>query len=73
MWDLLLLPTYYQEGDAQLAVISSMQALLYHHFLSYDMNIRPTVMFHIPPMLDPLAELSAKTFCQLIWLLFILR
>jgi hypothetical protein len=50
------------------AVVSSMQAMLYHHFLSYDMSIMPTLMFHIPPMLDPLAELSGNTFYQLIWL-----
>jgi hypothetical protein len=42
-----------------------MQAMLYHHFLSYDMNIRPTVTFHIPPMFDLLAELSVNTFYSL--------
>jgi hypothetical protein len=38
---------------------------VYHHYYSYDMNIRPTILFGDPPMVNPVEELPAATFVQL--------
>jgi hypothetical protein len=38
----------------------------YRHYTSYDMNVRPTNLFHDPPMENPVEELPAATFFQLI-------
>jgi len=38
---------------------------VYHHYTTYDMNIRPTILFHDPPVENPVEEHPAATFFQL--------
>jgi hypothetical protein len=37
----------------QASLISSLQLMMYYHYTSYDMNVRPTVVHANPPMEDP--------------------
>jgi hypothetical protein len=39
--------------------------VMYHHYTSYDMVVRPTVLFPDPPVEDPLQEFSTYHFYQL--------
>ena len=38
---------------------------VYHHHTSYDMNVRPTILFRDAPMENPVEELPAAIFYQL--------
>jgi hypothetical protein len=46
-------------------LLNSLFNAVYHHYYSYDMNIRPTILFGDPPMANPVEELPAATFVQL--------
>jgi hypothetical protein len=46
-------------------LLCSLFNALYFHYYSFNMFIRPTVLFEIPPLQDPIAELPASEFYEL--------
>jgi hypothetical protein len=46
-------------------LLSSIFQSLINHYYSFDMFIRPTVLFHAPPLVDPVAELPSSEFYEL--------
>jgi hypothetical protein len=46
-------------------LLHSLFMSLYHHYYSYDMYIRPTVLFDQLPLEDPIAELQPTEFYEL--------
>ena len=38
-------------------LLNSLFNAVYHHYYSYGMNIRPTILFGDPPMVNPVEEL----------------
>jgi hypothetical protein len=38
-------------------LLNSLFNAVYHHYYSFDMNIRPTILFGDPPMVNPVEEL----------------
>ena len=46
-------------------LLNSLLNALYYHFYSFDMYVRPTVVFNDPPLMDPVAELPATEFYEL--------
>jgi hypothetical protein len=47
------------------ALLSSLFQSYFNHYCSYDMVCRPTVLFHAPPVVDPVAELPSSEFYEL--------
>jgi hypothetical protein len=43
-------------------LLSTLFDTVYHHYTSYDMNVRPTILFRDPPMENPVEELPAAIF-----------
>jgi hypothetical protein len=46
-------------------LLSSLFNVIYHHIYSYDMNLRPTIIFPHLPLENPVEEFPAATFFQL--------
>jgi hypothetical protein len=46
-------------------LLHSLLMSLYNHYYSYDMYIRPTVLFDLPPVTDPDNELLPSEFYEL--------
>jgi hypothetical protein len=45
-------------------MISSLFVVMHNHYTSYDMVVRPTVLFRDPPMANPIEELTPYHFYQ---------
>ncbi len=47
---------------SSLLLLSMLFGTVYHHYTTYDMNVRPTILFRDPPMENPVEDLPAATF-----------
>lgn len=45
-------------------MISSLFMVMQNHYTSYDMVVRPTVLFRDPPIVNPIEELTPYRFYQ---------
>ena len=45
-------------------LLSSLYSTLYFHYYSYDMFVRPTILFQDPPLQNPVEEIPSATFYQ---------
>ena len=46
-------------------LLNSLFQSTFHHYYSYDMHVRPTILFQDAPLEDPVEELPAATVFQL--------
>jgi hypothetical protein len=46
-------------------LLNSLMQALHYHYTSYDMVVRPTVLFNQPPLSDPIAELPSTEFYEM--------
>ncbi len=62
---LLFLHAMYNCHRSTSLLISTIFWAIYEHFYSFDMFVRPTALFHQPPLLDPVAELPSSEFYKM--------
>jgi len=62
---LLFLHAMYNHHRSTSLLISTIFRAFYEHFYSFDMFVRPTVLFEQPPLLDPVAELPSSEFYEM--------
>ena len=62
---MLRIVVQYNRQRSTSRLLSSLFMSLFHHYYSYDMYVRPTVLFNVLPLDEPINELPSSEFYEL--------